>query len=622
MVLPMAVLVLAFTQTFHLRPFGIAMVDISYHYLLLALLLPLCFIWIPASRKVPKDGLPWYDFLLLLISLSIPIFFVYHSADVLGGWNVTAPPSVVALSLVLWLVVLEGARRAAGPVFAGIIGFFSFYPLFAVYMPGILWAPSVGLSFLVAFQIISVESLMGIVMKVFGNIIVGFMVFAVVVQMVGAGKFFNDLALAMVGNTRAGIAKVSVVSSALFGSLSGASMANVFVTGAFTIPAMKREGFPAPLAAAVEAVASTGGILMPPVMGSVAFIMAEFMGVSYAEVAIAALVPIILYYVCLFAHVDSWAARVGLKPPPITVEVPPIWRTLVNNFHIIVSFIVLILLIFFLRLTSQSPWIACAFVIVLGMFRKETRITPKRLVGFIEDLGRILGELMATIAPIGLIIGAFVITGIAFNFPYLLVSAAGGNVYLLLLLGALAAFILGMGVPIAAVYIFLAIVLAPALVTVGLDRMAAHLFVLYCAMQACITPPVAITAFAAASIADASPMKTGFYAMRLAVSKYILPFIFVLSPALVLQGTPIEALKVIPSILVGFVVVSGAFEGYFWRIGNLTAVSRAVLLGAGLLLAWPGLLTDYYGAGILVVFFALYSILRWQKSPLLRVMLK
>jgi len=614
--LPGLAILMALLQLFNWRPFGFVLLETVYFYFVVAAFLPLCFLWIPASRQSPKDRIPWYDVSFFLLSLVIPLYYVYHITEVLAGaWEISAPLEAAIPGAILWLLVLEAGRRAAGPIFCGIIAFFSFYPVFGSYMPGILWAPNVSFLPLATFHAVGEESLMGMPMRVFARIVLGFMVFAIVLQAVGAGKFFNDMAMALVGKTRAGVAKVAIISSAFFGSISGASMANVLVTGAFTIPAMKREGLAPHLAGAVEAIASTGGILMPPVMGATAFLMAEFLGVSYREVAIAAVVPSILYYLSLFAHIDAHAARQGLKPSSIVVEVPPVWRILVGNLHIIISFIVLILLIFFLSLISQAPWIAAVLAIGFGMFRKETRLTLKRFIISVQDLGRILGELVATLAPIGLIMGSLIVAGIAFNLPYLLVRMSGGNVYFLLMLGAVAAFILGMGVPILAVYIFLAIVLAPALVQVGINAMAAHLFVLYWAMLACITPPVAVTAIVAASVAEASPMKTALYSMRLALSKYILPFIFVLSPALILQGTVTDSLTIIPSTIVGFVVISGAIEGYFWGIGRITITRRVLLLCAGLLLSWSSLGTDICGLSILVLFFISHYLLRWRKTP-------
>ena len=360
---------------------------------------------------------------------------------------------------------------------------------------------------------------------------------------------------------------------------------------------------------------------MPPIMGTAAFLMAEFLQIPYVEVAIAAAIPAILYYVCLFAQIDSYAARVGLRPKTIILEVPPVWRTLRDNLHIILSFFLLVSILFVLRWTDQAPWIATAAAIILAMFRKETRLNPRTFIGLLEAVGRSLGELLSIMGPVGLIIGSFVLTGVAFSLPHEMLRMAGGNMFFLLLLGALAAFILGMGLNIAATYIFLAIAVAPGLALAGFDLMASHLFVLYCAVWSHITPPVAMSAFAAASISGASPMRTGFKAMQLGVAKYMLPFIFIISPALILRGPVSDMLLVIPTALIGLVIVSGALEGYFWRIGNLTIVSQGLFFGCGLLIAMPGMSTDLYGLGALVLLFVLVNLLR-GRSPLSRVLIR
>ncbi|MFC2002032.1 TRAP transporter permease [Chloroflexota bacterium] len=621
LVFPAVAVLLGLLFLFHWYPFGWAFSVWTYRFYLVAIFIPLCFIWIRASKKAPVDRVPWYDILLGLLTIAIALYFAAQEqrAEYL---EIRTPPLGTALGLTLWLLVLEAGRRAAGPVFAGVIAFFSFYPLFGSYLPGLFWAPPVPLDRTVAYHIISDESLMGIPMTIFANIFFGFMLFAVVVQRLGAGKFFTDVAMGLLGTTRAGGAKVATVSSGFFGSISGAAVANVLVTGAFTIPAMKKEGLSGEFAGAVEAVASTGGQLMPPVMGISAFVMAEFIGISYAQVCIAAIIPSLLYYITIFAHVDAQAGRQGIKAPPQTVKVPPLWLTLVNNLHIIIGMVALIFVLFYLRRVTQAAWLAAAVVIILSMLRKETRPTLRWIPEFLSDLGRVLGELIAMMAPIGLIIGAFFVTGIAYSIPSLLLKIAGGNMFILLLLGAGASYILGMGANVVACYIFLAILLAPALVNMGFDIMAAHLFVMYWAMMANITPPVAPAAIAAASISGAGPMKTGLVAMRLAGAKYILPFIFVLSPALILRGPITETLMLVPLTLIGFIIISSALEGYTWRIGNITMLSRAVLLVTGTLIAWPTSSTTIYGAGTLVMFAGLYLLLRLTKNPAMKILLQ
>ncbi len=621
---PVGGLTLVILYMFHLRPFGILVIDISYIYLLMAFFLPLVFVWVPATSKSPRDHVPWYDILLILIIFAIPTYFAAHQLDIQQqAWGVIAPPLPAVLASMLWVLVLEAARRAADPIFALVVLVFSVYPLFASYMPGLLEGPSFTFRQLASYHGIGAEGIAGTPMNVFGRVVVGYLFYAASVQAVGAGKFFTDVAAALLRNTRAANAKVAIVASALFGTISGSGVANVFVTGTFTIPAMKKEGIPPEFAAGVEATASTGGAFTPPVMAGTAFLLAEFAKVSYADVCIVAAVPAALYYVCLFAQIDSYAARIGIKPPPAVAEVPPIGKTLLANFHIILSFLLLVYMVFFLRLVNWAPWFASALAVVLAFYRKEKRHNISGFfVRLLQDSGRVMCQLVGMLAPVGMIIGSFVVTGVAFSFPHEIVLLAGGNIWVMLFFGFIAAFILGLGLPLIACYIFLAIVLVPALLQFGIDLMAAHFFVMYCGVLSDITPPVCYSAFAAASIAESDPMKTGFQAMKLGVAKYILPFVFVISPALILRGSAIDSLRVIPCALVALIIISGALEGYFWFMGTLTKLGRLLLLAAGLLLAFPHVTTELYGASLFVAIFGLSFLLRWVKSPLAGLIIK
>jgi len=538
------------------------LIDTAYLYLLLTVFLPLCYVWIPATQKAPKDRLPWYDILLALLSTVVPFYFAYNHVEMMqNAWESQAPMAALVFATILWVLMIEAGRRAAGPAFAIVIFFFSTYPLFSYYLPGFLHSTSFSFTDMASFYAMNEQGIVGLVLRVFGRLVIGFIVFAVVVQNLGAGKFFNDLAIVLVGKTRAANAKVAIFASGVLGSISGAAVGNVIITGSFTIPAMKS-----------------------------------------------------LYYLSLFLEIDSFAARAGLKPQPMAASPPPILQTLVKNLHIILGFSLLLFVLFILRLSSQSPWIATVLVIVLAMFRKETRLTPRRLAGLIEDIGRTLGELIGIMGSVGIIIGAFILTGLAYSIPNEIIALAGGSVYVALLFGALASFILGMGVTISACYVFLAIVLAPGLVKSGFDPMAVHLFILYYGMLSFITPPVAVAAFAAASVAGANPMKTGIQAMKLGIIIYILPFIFVLHPALILRGPIKDILVVIPTAVIALIIISSAIGGYFWRLGNLTIITRLLFLGAGILLIIPGLSTDIFGLCTFVLFFTLSYMLR-GRSP-------
>ncbi len=624
-ILPAVSLVLVLIYVFHVRLFGIVLTDLTFLYLLIAIFLPMVFLWLPMGKKSPRDSVPWYDVLFGLVIMVVTLYYVSQERNIrLEAWGVRAPLLAQVFGFALWLLVIEAGRRATGSIFAAIVIFFSFYPMFARYLPSILMAPPFTFSQVISYHALSEESIVGIPMHIFGSLILGYMFFAIALQAAGAGDFFTDLAIALLRNTRVGTAKVAILSSALFGTISGSGVANVYVTGSFTIPAMKKEGLSAEFAGAVEASVDCGSMITPPIMGAAAFIMAEFINVSYATICIAAAVPAALFYVCLYSQLDMYAARLGFKPKPIEVEVPPMWRILLRNSHIILSVFVLIYVLFYMRLTSWAPWIATAVAIGIGaILRKQMRTN---LWGFtidlLQDTGRVLGELTGMMAPVGMIIGSFVMTGIAFAFPHSVVRMAGGNMYLMLLLGFAASFILGMGVPMVACYVFLAIVLAPGLVAGGINIMAAHLFIMYTAIMSAITPPVALNAFAAATISGGDPMKTGWQACKLGAAKYILAFVFVLNPALILQGPVRDILQVIPTALVGVILVSAGLEGYLWFVGTLTRGMRALMLAAGLLLCFPSFNTDLYGGALFAVLIILVLILKQTKSPFIGLMVK
>ena len=597
---------------FHVRPFGWVMLDVAYLYILAALFLPLCFLWIPPTKKARKDRVPWYDILLALLSLGIPLYFFFETYRIIQGWVVpsVAPLQALIFSILFWALAIEAARRAVGWIFAVILLFFSTYPLFGAFMPGVLEAKNFPWDRVVLFHVLGEDSFTGIPLHVFGRLFFGYMVFAISLQACGIGMFFNQIAIALLGRTRGGNAKVAILASGLFGSISGHPGANIFATGSFTIPAMKREGLSPEFAGAVEAAASTGGSLMPPIMGAVAFIMAEFLEMPYATICIAAAVPSLLYYLCLFSQIDAYAARLSLLPVKAEFSVPSVRVILFDNLHILIGFAALFYLLFYMRLEAWAPWLASAITFAAASIRKGTRLGLEGFILFLENLGKTLGQMMGIMGPVGMIIGSFILTGIAYSMPYGLVALAGGNIYLMLLMGAIASFILGMGVSVSACYIFLAITLAPGLVMGGLDKLPVHMFVLYCGLWSNITPPVALSAFSASIIAGGNPMKTGVEAMRIGIAKFLLPFFFVLSPAMLLQGSFMETLQVVPTAALGLIFISGALERYFWFIGHIGMTTRLFLIAAGLLLGIPETKTDLIGIIIAVVLFGFIMLKR------------
>jgi TRAP transporter 4TM/12TM fusion protein len=601
----------AIYQIFHFRFYGLMVMDNSFLYLLLAFYLPQTFLLFPWKKKASGKVLFWFDACLALLAFAVPLNFAWYGYTIIErGWGYLAPLDMTVMGVILWALIIEAVRRTTGLALALVILFFSLYPLFASYMPAFLEGHSRHFETTAAFHALSVDSILGIPLRVFGQLLIGFMLFGVALQATGGGKFFLNLSFALLGATRGGPSKVAVLASALFGSMSGSVISNVITTGSITIPAMKRAGYPPHYAGAIEACSSTGGVLMPPVMGATAFVMAAFLEMSYAEIAIAAAIPSILYYLGLLVQIDGFAAKKGFAGLPRR-EIPPLGSTLKEGWFYPFSLIVLMYFLFALRVESQAPFYAIAILITVAMFRAETRFTPGSFVKFIESTGQFLCELVAILAGVGMIMGSLSLTGVAGSFARELVSFSGGNIVFMLLLGALASFILGMGMTITACYVFLALVLAPGLVQLGLNELAVHLFVMYWGMISFITPPVALAAFPAATIAQTSPMKVGLTASRLGGVIYLLPFIFVFNPALILQAGTGEVVQAVCSAALGIILIGSSFEGYLVGVGLLRWGFRIAFFLGGIALSVPEWKTDVFG---LILAAIAFIVARFWKS--------
>jgi TRAP transporter 4TM/12TM fusion protein len=536
---------------------------------------------------------------LFLVVVVISSYFLIHGLDIIRlGWEFEAPPIPTIFSVILWLLALEAVRRVTDNWMLGTCLFFGAYPLFAVYMPGFLQGQSYGLLTTASQYALGTSGILGIPLYTVSRLLIGFMLFGIVLQGTGGGSFFFNLAQSIFGHSRGGAAKISVLASAFFGMISGSTVSNTLTIGSMTIPAMKKTGFPAHYAAAIEACASTGGPIMPPVMGAAAFVMASFLDKPYVFVAIGAFIPACLYYFGLFVQVDGYAAKADLKGYPKS-ELPSLLLTLKDGWFYILGILLLVYLVLSLQLEERAPFYASAAMVALSMIKRETRLTLKSAVKMVTDTGKVVVNLVAILAAAGLIIGGFSVTGVALSFSRELVAAVGNNVFLILVMGALSSFILGMGMTITACYIFLAIVMVPGLVASGIDPLGAHLFVFYWGVLSEITPPVAFCVTAAAGIAGSDFMKTGWTAMRLGAIKYIVPFFFVYNPALLTHGSLWEVLFSVTSATIGIFVLASALEGYLWGTGKLTRFPlRALLLIGGLMMAFPQLLVAVIGVVI------------------------
>jgi TRAP transporter 4TM/12TM fusion protein len=561
---------------------GLIGIETQYFYALLALLAPWVFITFPSK--------PWIDWPLAATFVAILLgFFVTAEQALDEAWEFSAPDYAVYASLAMWLMLLEALRRAAGWPLCLIAGAFSVLPVVTEFMPGPLnglpssWAETA------SYHLLSIESVFGLPFRAFADLVIGFVVFGVVLQFTGGGQFFLNLAFAILGRQRGGPAKVAIVSSGLMGSMSGSVVTNVLTTGQLTIPAMRKSGMAGEVAGGVEACASTGGVLLPPIMGSTAFVMATLLDIAYIDVAAAAALPAFLYFASLYLQIDAYAGRenvVGLAEE----DIPSLAKTIAEGWFYLGAFALLIFLLIFLQQESIAPYYATAALLVLNQFSPKHRLDLSGAVDLMYGVGKLLIELVVVLAGVGLIVGSLSLTGLSGTLVNDLLSLAGEDIGLLLIMGAITSFVLGIGMTVTAAYIFLAVVLAPALVSQDLNPLSVHLFILYWAMLSYITPPVALGAYAAASIAEANPLKTGFAAMRLGSVIYIIPFIFVLDVAFILQGPWYASAQVFAEAILGVWLICAGLQGYLAGLGRLDSRLVRLLIGlGGLIIALPQL---------------------------------
>lgn len=600
MALSTAGIAIILNQIFNLQVLGWRPISTSYYYIVLGMFMPVTFLATPAR---PADfAIGWYDWLLAIAAFGICIFFSTKSDAILyQGWEFEAPAYVIVLATGLVLLSLEAVRRCAGlPLFI-ICAIFAAFPLYTGSLPGFLWGAEMSFSETMLSHSLGVESIIGIPLRVIADLLIGFILFGVALTVSGGGMFFMDLAGALLGHARGGPAKVAILSSGFFGSLSGSVISNVISTGSMTIPTMKKCGYPATYAAAVESCASTGGALMPPVMGSVAFVMASFMNVPYAEIMVAATVPALLFYLVLLIQTDCYAARNGLKGLPRD-QLPKLWLVLRSGWVYLFSLAVLVWILLATNAEAKAPFYVTVLLVITALWRarKDGMLDP--IVTMILEVGTTIGMLVGVLAGVGMVVGSLAITGVGNAFSRELLQYAGGNPYLLLVFGAITSFILGMGMTVSACYIFLAVVLAPALEQAGFSQMASHLFILYWAMLSYITPPVAMAAVAASSIAKAPAMQTGVTAMRLGAILFILPFLFVLNPNLILEGDALHITLAVCTAIVSILMLAAASERWIYILNRSAKRWEAlVLLIGGLCLLIPERFTDLIGFAALAL---------------------
>ena len=555
------------------------------------------FLRFPASGGSSRTGpVPWYDLILAILGIGASFYLAYRYQELVNDFYYLRQEAF-AISIIIIPLIVEGLRRTAGWSLVGVLSIFLLYSFIGHWVPGKLQGKQQAPDSLIAYLGVDNVALMGLPMVIVCMVVVLFIFMGRLLVVSGASNWFTDLAAALMGRSRGGAAKIAIVASGLFGSISGSAVSNVASTGVITIPLMRRAGYGAASAGAIEAVASTGGQIMPPIMGAAAFLMAELLEVAYVEVILAALIPAILYYIAVFIQADLEAARLGIDPVPED-RIPPLLRVLKEGWFFTIPFIVLILALFSFNMPPEGAafYAAISIPIVSVIFGyKGQRMTVRELATAIAEAGRSSVDIIMIGAMAGLIIGVLEVTGLGFALTLVLTEIGKDSLLLLLLITAGVSILLGMGMPTSAIYFLLAVMVAPPLIKLGLDPMAAHLFVLYYGLMSMITPPVAIAAFTGAKIAGAPPMLTAMTAVRLGWVAYVMPFVFVMSPALIMRGSFLEVAIAFIAAFFGIWLGSAGLLGYFTK--RLNPAVRALFFACGIALLFP---IDIVDGGIVI----------------------
>lgn len=579
---------------------GLVIYPITHRAISSGLICILVFLIYPPKKGASSEKLKWYDLLPILIIIVGAGYIAINANELVSEGRLFPYPYEMAFAAFFIALLVEAIRRTIGPILSCLIVLAFFYPIYSDYFPGFLHSTGFSYDMMFGFVYLSSEGIWGMVLGIVSTIVAGFILFGGVLRATGASRFFNDLALSSVGSFRGGPAKAAVVASTLFGTISGSTAANVATTGTITIPLMKKTGYGKNYAGAVEATASLGGMFMPPVMGATAFLIAEFLQMSYWSVCLAAFLPAIAYYVTLLVQVDLEAAKTGLKGLP-RKDLPSLSKTLKGGWQYLLPFVFLLFLLGVLRYSAQtSIMYTLGALVVVGSFKKESRLTPTRLVSAFEDAARGMLPIIPLCTAIGILVGALSMTGAGTNLSSGLLDASRGHLSVLLIMTAFAAFILGMGMTAVSVYILTVVLLAPALIKAGVEPIAAHMFLFYFGCLSFITPPVCVDAYIAAGISGGSPFKTGFRAMRLAFAAFLVPWAFVLNPGILMIGSPMHVIGTFFFVTLGAVAVGCAFENFV--LTNLRRWEGPLLVLSGLCVFIPNVFTRGIGLALLTLF--------------------
>jgi len=562
------------------------------------LALVLTFLTVRARKDAPDDApVPIYDWALVALTIPVIGYVTFNSDYLANRWPMTSTFPVTDLEILFGtiaaLLILEATRRLLGWLLVIVAVVALIYTYWGEHLPFLSLKHRVyTFEHMLDYMYLTDNGIWGVALGVAATYIVLFIIFGAFAEKAGVAEFFIDFSNSIAGHTMGGPAKVAIFSSALIGSVTGSTVANVYTTGQFTIPMMKRLGYKPSIAGAIEALASNGGQMMPPIMGAAAFILAAYSGVPYVEVAIASLIPALLYFGGLFWFIHLEAHKTGLVGIPVE-EKPSIIKVLLKGGHLVSPLLALIGCLIYGFSPVRAAFYAIFFTVVVSWLRKETRIGPKEFIEALELGAKSSILIIVTCATVGFVIGGFLITGLGLNASSAIISASGGNFIAILFLVGLACIVLGMGMNTVAAYLLVSVVGTPALTSQGIDPFVANMFVFYFALLSHITPPVCLAIFAGAQIAGAGIWETAFMGIKMSAVPYMLPFLIIFAPSLLLIGDPATIVLNTAAITVGFIFIISAIQG--WAFAPLSLVTRLLYAITGACLIWPSLTVKAVG---------------------------
>jgi len=577
----------------------------------LALVLFLVFLLFPRSKKYSSRlKMPAEAVILALLGFGLNVYVYFRFDKIAMNSGILTKADLIVGGLLI-CVVLEGCRRTSGNALPGLMIFALLYCHFGAYFPNFFRHPGLSLHRIIQYMVWSTEGIYGLVLGVSSTYLFVFILFGAVLDKTGLAAVINDLALSLAGRARGGPAKVAIIASACMGTISGSAVANVATTGTLTIPLMKSLGYSPAFAASVEAVASTGGMIMPPIMGASAMIMAEFLGVPYVSIMKAALIPALVYYFAVWVVVDLEARKLNLSVMA-KEDMPRFTTVMKQRGYMLIPIAVLVGLMIMGRTPLYSAFYSILVAVVVTSFKKETRLTKERVVGALEDAGKLAIPVANSCASVGIMVGMTGATGLSMKLGDGLIAIAHGNFYLTLFFAMVTCLILGMGLPSSACYIVVSTLAAPALSKFGISGIPVHLFAFYYGILSVLTPPVCTASYTAAGIAGENPNTVGYRAFRMAIAGFLIPYIFIQTPQLLLiDATFFDVITKIPTALIGTAALAFAVAG-FWKT-SMKMWERVVAFLGGILLMDGGMITDIVGI-ILFVVMILLNEMRAKKN--------